>query len=318
MEPRSTVIEIGRAAARLRAGDLVVFPTETVYGLGANAGDPRAVARIFEAKGRPRFNPLIVHLSDIDQLHTIAREIPALALRLAEAFWPGPLTLLLPRAPGVPDLVTAGLDTVGVRIPQHPVARALITAAGVPVAAPSANPYQAVSPTRVEDLDKTIVACAAAVIDGGPCAVGVESTVVGFDDSGRAVLHRLGGLPVEELERITGALLAPGPGVASPGRGTRHYSPARAKILLEPDLDPGRRPHTRLLCLRAIPEDEAYADVRELSPSGDLRDAARNLFTMLNTLDRESDLPIAVRLVPATGLGAAINDRLLRATGAGG
>jgi L-threonylcarbamoyladenylate synthase len=228
---------IAEAAALLRAGLLVAFPTETVYGLGANALDPVAVARIFEAKGRPATNPLIVHVADPEMVATVASAWPETARLLAEAFWPGPLTLVLPKRPEVPDAVTAGLSSVGVRMPAHPVAQALIRAAGVPVAAPSANPYMGVSPTLAAQVLKGMEGRIEAIVDGGPAMVGLESTVLDLTGEVPMVL-RPGGLPISELRRVLGKVEmyqgVPGAETAlpSPGLARRHYAPkARVRVL---------------------------------------------------------------------------------------
>jgi L-threonylcarbamoyladenylate synthase len=296
---------IARAAALLRAGALVSFPTETVYGLGADATDDSAVARIFEAKGRPRFNPLIVHLPDTARVSEFA-VLTGDAARLADAFWPGPLTLVLPIRPGarLSPLVSAGLPTVAVRVPDQPLAHALLTAADRPVAAPSANPSGRISPTEAAHVIAGLAGRIEAVLDGGACAVGVESTIVGFDPV--PTLLRPGGLPAEAIEACLGAklaTLAPGDTVSAPGQLQSHYAP-RAPIRLNvTDLRPGER----LLGFGAV---EAALN---LSPSGDLVEAAANLFHHLHRLDAGGDAPIAVSPIPETGLGRAINDRLRRA-----
>ncbi len=296
---------IARAAGLLRAGELVSFPTETVYGLGADATDDVAVARIFEAKGRPRFNPLIVHLPDAARVRDIA-VLEGDAARLAEAFWPGPLTLVLPIRPGarLSPLVSAGLPTVAVRVPDQPLARALLQAAGRPIAAPSANPSGRISPTEADHVLAGLDGKIAAVLDGGACAVGVESTIVGFDPA--ATLLRPGGLPAEAVEACLGAPLAlpaPGDTVSSPGQLQSHYAPRAGLRLDATDLSPGER----LLGFGPVEAD------LNLSPSGDLVEAAANLFHHLHRLDADGDAPIAVSPIPETGLGRAINDRLRRA-----
>lgn len=295
---------IDRAAALLREGALVAFPTETVYGLGADARDDRAVARIFEAKGRPRFNPLIVHVADV----AAARRIAAFgseAERLAAAFWPGPLTLVLPllRAAGISPLVTAGLETIALRVPAHPLARQLLIAFGGPVAAPSANPSGRVSPTRAEHVVDGLSGRIAAVLDGGPCTVGVESTILGL--AGRPALLRPGGLPQEALESCLGHPLDTGGNAVkptAPGQLASHYAPAVAVRL---DAAAPRRGEV-YLGFGPVPSD------LNLSPSGDLVEAAANLFHYLRRLD-ETGRPIAVAPIPEKGLGRAINDRLRRA-----
>lgn len=304
--------DIEQAAALLRAGRLVAFPTETVYGLGANACDDRAVASIFAAKGRPRFNPLIAHYADAaDIAHDVI--ITPLAARLAAAFWPGPLTMVLRRQAGttVSALLSAGLDTLAVRVPLHPVANALLAACGVPVAAPSANRSNAISPTTADHVRRSLGGRVAAIVDGGACEVGVESTVV--DASGLApILLRPGGLTQEAIEAVAGPVGRPTAGAAptSPGMSSRHYAPA---IPL------------RLNAIEAQPDEillgfgpGAPLDALNLSREGDLGEAAANLFRMMWDLDTPANRGIAVMPVPETGLGRAINDRLRRAAAGSG
>ena len=303
---------IAAAAAHLRAGRLVAFPTETVYGLGALAGDGQAVARLFQAKGRPRFNPLIVHVADAVAAQRLARWSAA-AERVAAAFWPGPVTLVLPRLDGarVSELATAGLDTIALRVPAHPVAQALLAAIGRPVAAPSANRSEALSPTRAEHVAESLGDAVVLILDDGPCPVGIESSVV--DLSGPLpVLLRPGGLPRGYLETVLGPLAMPERRGAprSPGQLTRHYAP-RTPLRLD---------------ARDVAGDEALlwfgpnapaggVARRNLSPVGDLVEAAANLFAALHALDRAAARRIAVGPIPRTGLGEAIDDRLRRAAG---
>lgn len=297
---------IARAAALLRAGELVAFPTETVYGLGADARDDRAVARIFEAKGRPSFNPLIVHVADLAAARRIAA-FPPEAEALASAFWPGPLTLVLAlrQGAGISPLVTAGLDTVALRVPEHPLAQALLAAFGGPVAAPSANPSGQISPTRPGHVLEGLGGRIAAVLDGGACEVGVESTIVGLD--GAAQLLRPGGLPAEAIEACLGrplALAGDAERPSAPGQLASHYAP-EAPLRLD-----AAAPREGEVLLGFGP-DAAGAKLN-LSPAGDLVEAAANLFHFLRALDAEGK-PIAVSPIPETGLGRAINDRLRRA-----
>ncbi len=296
---------ITRAAALLRAGQTVAFPTETVYGLGADATDGIAVAGIFEAKGRPRFNPLIVHVPRVEAAEALI-ELPAAGKALAQAFWPGPLTLVAPMRPdaGVADLVTAGLPTLAVRVPAHPLAQSLLQAVDRPVAAPSANPSGKISPTTAAHVIDGLSGRIAAVLDGGPCEVGLESTIIGFDGD-RGVLLRPGGLPAEAVEGATGTLLSARDDttITAPGQLASHYAPG-APLRLNAAPDPGA------LYLGFGPGE---ADLN-LSPTGDLHEAAANLFAHLRTLDAMADgRPIFVAPIPDTGLGAAINDRLIRA-----
>jgi len=296
--------DLARAAGLLAAGQLVAFPTETVYGLGADARNGRAVAAIYAAKGRPSFNPLIVHLADTGaaQRHVAWTDC---AQRLADAFWPGPLTLVLPLRPGhgISDLVTAGLDTLAVRVPAHPTARALLREFGGPVAAPSANPSGRISPTTAEHVLAGLSGRIAAVVDDGPCAVGLESTIVGLD--GAPTLLRPGGVAVEEIEAVLGHALIrhdAGGTVSAPGQLASHYAPAERVRLNAEAPRPGE------VFLGFGPMD---CDLN-LSPAGDLEEAAANLFGHLHALDARAR-PIAVAPIPGHGLGAAINDRLRRA-----
>jgi len=305
------------AAARLVSGRLVAFPTETVYGLGADATDGAAVARIYETKGRPSFNPLIAHVADLAAAERLAAVDP-LSRRLAEAFWPGPLTLVLERRPDCPvsDLVTAGLDTLAVRVPDHPVARALLAAAGRPIAAPSANRSGRVSPTEAAHVIAEFAGRDVAVVDGGPTRVGVESTIVQVKD-GVVHLLRPGGVTREDVaDRFPGVpvIAAAEPDAApdrpvAPGMLLSHYAPS-ARVLLDRPAPP---PGAAFLAFGPVPEGADPRLTRTLSPSGDLAEAAANLFRLLRELDATGAPVIAVAPIPATGLGEAILDRLGRA-----
>jgi L-threonylcarbamoyladenylate synthase len=310
--------EIARAAQALRAGRLVAFPTETVYGLGALATDDRAVAAIFAAKSRPRFNPLIAHVTGREAAEPLALWNEP-ALRLAARFWPGPLTLVLPRAPESPLslLISAGLDTVALRVPAHPLAQALLAAADLPVAAPSANPAGEISPTTAEHVATSLGERVDLILDGGSCPIGLESTVVDLTGPAPRLL-RPGGLVRSAIEAEIGGLhTGPEPDgdhqlVRSPGQQPSHYAPARPVRLdaraVAPDealLAFGPQPLTGPLAGAAM--------VLNLSPSGDLEEAAANLFAMLRTLDRPEMRAIAVMPIPRRDLGEAICDRLIRA-----
>jgi L-threonylcarbamoyladenylate synthase len=319
--------ELEQCAERLRTGGLVAFPTETVYGLGANALDERAVARIFEAKGRPRFDPLIVHVARWDDAAPLVRDVPGEARRLAERFWPGPLTLLLPKTPLVPDLVTAGLGEVGVRVPDHPLARVLIERAGVPVAAPSANPFGRISPTTARHVADQLGDKVDAILDGGPCRVGVESTVVRCGPEGITVL-RLGGVTIEELEatgervRVTLQHAATPEAQAAPGNLLAHYAPRVPLRLWDAFGEMGRSAddvQVGWLAFRETPPSLRPGDVVEvLSATGDLREAAARVFAALRRLDEAGVARIEAERAPDVGLGRAINDRLVRAAAGGG
>jgi L-threonylcarbamoyladenylate synthase len=293
----------------LRAGGLVAFPTETVYGLGADASNSEAVLAIYEAKGRPRFNPLIVHCADLAMAEQLA-EFSPLALKLTR-FWPGPLTLVLPKRKGAPlsPLVTAGLETVGLRVPNHPLALALIALAGRPLAGPSANPSGRLSPTTPGQVIAGFGG-KIPVLDGGPCTAGVESTILKVE--GDEVFQlRAGALPRDEIEALIGRpVLAAGNehGIVAPGMMASHYAP-HAQLRLEAS---SPREGEAYLAFGAAP-DAWQGPLRNLSPAGDPREAARNLFSMLHELDATGVATIAVAPVPHTGLGEAINDRLARA-----
>ncbi|MDP3383190.1 MAG: L-threonylcarbamoyladenylate synthase [Phenylobacterium sp.] len=300
---------VDRAAQALASGALAILPTETVYGLAADAADPRAVAALFEAKGRPRFNPLIAHVADLAMAQKVG-VFDERAVALAQAFWPGPLTLVLPVADGeaVCDLARAGLGSVAIRVPGHPLARAVIAALGRPVVAPSANRSGRPSPTTFADALEETGVFALAALDGGPCAVGLESTVVALLDEPR--LLRPGAVTREQIEAVIGPLAeAEDDARRSPGRMARHYAP-EAPVRLD---------------VIAPEPDEAYLAfgpgapegprVFNLSPTGDLAEAAAHLFAYLRAADRTAPRAIAVAPIPAHGLGEAIEDRLRRAAG---
>ncbi len=305
------------AARVLAAGGLVAFPTETVYGLGADATNGRAVARLYEAKGRPAFNPLIAHVNDVAAARALARFNPD-AERLAAALWPGPLTLVLPKAAGCPvaELATAGLDSIAVRMPRHAVARAILTAFGKPVVAPSANRSGHVSPTTAAHVAADLNGRIDLIIDGGAAPVGIESTIVAC--LGEPALLRPGGLPRAAIERVLGKTLAgtqasPADDAAplAPGMLASHYAP-RTRIRLDAEaIEPGEA----LLAFGAVLPGGAARSKKtlNLSARGDLIEAAANLFSHLRALDAEGARAIAVMPVPREGLGEAINDRLARA-----
>jgi L-threonylcarbamoyladenylate synthase len=309
---------VAKAARCLGEGGLVAFPTETVYGLGADALNADAIARLYEAKGRPSFNPLIAHVADLAAARRIAR-FDATAARLAEAFWPGPLTLVLPKTQdcAVADLATAGLDTLAVRVPVHPVARAILHVFGGPVVAPSANLSGHVSPTSAEHVAADLAGRIDLIVDGGPVDVGVESTIVGCFEA--PMLLRPGGLPREEIERVLGyALTRPpedqageGSQPLAPGMLASHYAPRTPVRLNASDVATDET----LLAFGPDPitgTDTALA-VMNLSARGDLAEAATRLFGYLRALDAKGSRAIAVMPIPVHGLGEAINDRLRRA-----
>ena len=309
---------VAEAARILSQGGLVAFPTETVYGLGADATNATAIARLYQAKGRPAFNPLIAHVGDIEAARRIAR-FDAQATALATAFWPGPLTLVLPKTTDCPvaDLATAGLETVAIRVPAHPVALAILRAFGNPVVAPSANLSGHVSPTTAAHVQSDLAGRIDLIVDGGPVEVGVESTIVGcFDDP---MLLRPGGLPRGDIERVLGRPLQRPPQDAdsdsgqplAPGMLASHYAPHTRVRLNAGRLEAGEA----LLAFGpdAIAGVDAATCVMNLSERGDLNEAAANLFGYLRALDTKGARAIAVMPVPHHGLGEAINDRLRRA-----
>ena len=305
------------AARTLGGGGLVAFPTETVYGLGADATNAQAIARLYQAKGRPAFNPLISHVADLAAAQQIAR-FDATALKLAQAFWPGPLTLVLPKTAdcAVAELATAGLDTIAIRIPSHGVARAILTAFGKPVVAPSANLSGHVSPTTAAHVKADLDGRIDLIVDGGPVEVGVESTIVGcFEEP---MLLRPGGLPREEIERVLGRALTQAPPDAesesgqplAPGMLASHYAPRTPVRLNANSVAYGEA----LLAFGApVAGAESASSVMNLSAQGDLNEAAANLFGYLRALDAKAARAIAVMPIPNLGLGEAINDRLRRA-----
>ncbi len=323
----STPSDITQAARILREGGLVAIPTETVYGLAANALDPLAVARVFAAKGRPKFDPLIVHVPHRDALAELVAEFPAKAVKLADAFWPGPLTMVLRKQAVVPDIVTAGLPTVAVRIPDHPVAQALLREAGLPLAAPSANPFGRISPTTAAHVREQLGDKVDFILDGGPCRVGVESTVVQVTGD-QVQLLRPGGVTLEELQAIVGEVVIPSPDAhpstaaqPSPGTLPQHYAP-RTKLILATDASEDEilevpellyDVRSGLLCLTAPQKIVGFAAVEQLSKTGDLTEAAANFFAALRRLDAAGLDVIIARPFPEVGLGRALNDRLRRA-----
>jgi L-threonylcarbamoyladenylate synthase len=308
LEP--TAANLSQAAHALRDGKLVAFPTETVYGLGGDATSDRAVAAIYAAKGRPSFNPLIIHVASFAAASKLV-EVTPWAETLARKFWPGALTLVLPRKShcGLSLLVSAGLDSAAIRVPAHPAAQGLLSMSGLPLAAPSANPSGKMSPTRAEHVAATLGDKVAAIIDGGPCKVGIESTVVSLLNATPKIL-RPGGITAEQLGEALQMTVEAGPEVGplhSPGQLESHYAPILPLRLNADSVGAGEA----LLAFGARPPAAALS--LNLSSGGDLQEAAANLFTMLRALDRTDFTRIAVMPIPETGLGVAINDRLRRA-----
>ncbi len=301
----------------IRTGGLVAFPTETVYGLGADALNPQAVARIFEVKNRPRFDPLIVHIADFFEVERLYHSPNKKAEKLIERFWPGPLTIILLKSKVVPDIVTAGLSTVAIRMPAHPVALNLIKEAGAPIAAPSANPFGYLSPTTAWHVREQVGEKVDMILDGGKCPIGVESTVIDLTEA-EPILLRPGGLPLEEIEAVIGKVklsttdyLKP----RSPGQLPCHYSPRTPiKILKEVEFDMVQGKKVGLLAFKPPKGELPYKVVEVLSSRGDLREAAANFFTQLHRLDAAGLDIIYAEPVPEVGLGRAIMDRLRRAS----
>ena len=307
--PRS----IKKAAALIRNGGVVAFPTETVYGLGADGLNPEACARLFEIKGRPRFDPLILHECSAARARKLFSKVPRPALALMKKFWPGPLTLVLPRARAVPDIVTSGLSTVAVRVPSDRHALALIKAAGRPVAAPSANSFGRLSPTTAAHVKKQLGDGPDLILDGGKTEIGVESTIITFEN-GRPVLLRPGGLPIEEIERIVGPVslhLKNGGAPPAPGCLKKHYAPRTGLKLIEQGQPVKPRGRAAYLAFSRKPAGK-WAAVKVLSSSGDLREAAAGLFGALHRLENSGARIIYAEKVPSRGLGRAIMDRLRR------
>jgi L-threonylcarbamoyladenylate synthase len=314
----ATTENIRKAAECLCAGDVVAFPTETVYGLGADATNAEAVARIFEVKNRPRFDPLIVHVANEHAMGKIVTFVPEPARRLAARYWPGPLTLVLPRTELIPDIVTAGLASVAVRVPDHPVARALIEASRCSIAAPSANRFGRISPTTAEHVREQLGEQVEIILDGGPCRVGVESTIVSFV-SEEPELLRPGRVTLEEVEETIGRVRigAPSDRPLAPGQLARHYAPATPLTVIDTisQVDPEHRGSAALLLVQPQPAatPSGFAHVEVLSQDGRLTSAAANLFSALRRLDAAGYSGIYALAIAEVGLGRAIMDRLHRA-----
>ncbi len=307
--------DLSKAVRILAAGELVAIPTETVYGLAGNALNPAAVARIFATKNRPEFDPLIVHVPSLTDAARWTRDIPEKAGTLARLFWPGPLTLLLEKQPIIPHLVTAGLDTVGVRSPRHPLTHELLRRLDFPLAAPSANPFGYVSPTTPDHVNDQLGDRISYILDGGACPVGIESTIVGFE-GGTVTIHRLGGLEIEEIEQAVGRVsfvTDAGDRPSAPGQSKSHYSPRKRLILGDLPTLLRQHPGASALAFRTRPEGLPENQCIILSPSGNLEEAAQRLFSSLRELDKTNATLILAEEVPDTGIGRAINDRLRKA-----
>jgi len=311
--------DISKAIELLNKEDVVAIPTETVYGLAGNIYSEKAIRKIFEVKQRPLFNPLIVHIPSIDQLEKIAREFPVKAQKLAEAFWPGSLTLILPKRLNIPEIVTGGKDTVGVRIPNHPVTLSLLKQLSFPLAAPSANPFNRISPTSSDHVKAYFENTLSMVLEGGECKNGIESTIIGFENN-EAILYRLGGISVEDIEKIIGKIQIRNKSDTTPnapGMLAKHYAP-KTKMFLLDDVDKfienNKSKKIGILKFKENLNTASVEHIEILSKSGDLKEAASKLYSTLHKLDSLNlDLIVAERF-PDVGLGKSINDRLERAT----
>jgi L-threonylcarbamoyladenylate synthase len=309
-------IDIALAAELLRSGKLVAIPTETVYGLAANALNEEAVLSIFKVKNRPFFDPLIVHVDSFATAQRYATFSDERLVRLAKAFWPGPLTLLVPKKEMIPGIVTSGLEQVGIRIPKHPLALQLLRETGLPLAAPSANPFGYVSPTEPLHVQKQLGDKIDYILDGGPSSVGLESTIAGIED-GNVCIYRLGGLAVEDIEKITGPIelrLNQSSNPKAPGQLKSHYAPRKTLFTgrLEDLLPLHPEKKAAIICFGKDPVEGGHL-VLNLSSTGNLEEAALNLFKFLRLADDSDAEVVLCELLPDKGLGRAINDRLLRA-----
>lgn len=316
--PVDTIISssIEKAKSLLEQGQLVTIPTETVYGLAANALDKNAVIEIFNAKQRPSFDPLIVHIGNKSDVSLYARHIPANAQKLMDAFWPGPLTVVLPKQEIIPDEVTSGLDTVGIRMPNHPLTLQLLQQLNFPIAAPSANPFGYISPTTPQHVFAQLQNKIPMILDGGSCEVGVESTIVGFEGE-QPVIYRLGGLTIEDIRKVCEDIkveVNSSSDPKAPGMLKSHYAPKKPlKIIADNDDFNDLSCHVALIVFGEF-ENNTNAQVYNLSPTANYKEAAANLFSFLRILDTdESVKEIFTFLLPPINLGLAINDRLNRA-----
>lgn len=305
---------IFRAADIIVHGGLVALPTETVYGLGADALNPSACTKIFEAKNRPHFDPLIVHVADMDMFRILSRDVPEQILRLTEKFWPGPLTVVVRKSDIVPDIITSGLPTVAIRMPRHDVALSLIRKSGRPIAAPSANPFGYLSPTEARHVEEQLGGRVDMILDGGSCTVGLESTIVKFH-AGKIHLLRPGGIPAEEIERVAGDLVHSSPDEIpdAPGQMPWHYAPRAKVVLIREGEEIPEQKNAALCAFRINARQNRFIHIEILSPNSDLAQAAVNLFSALHRLDASGADIIYAEEVPENGLGLAIMNRLRKA-----
>ncbi|WP_397444624.1 L-threonylcarbamoyladenylate synthase [Polaribacter sp. R77954] len=310
--------DIQKAVVLLNNEELVAIPTETVYGLAGNIFSEKAIQRIFETKKRPFFNPLIVHIPSIDRLNDIVAEVPQKAKLLAETFWPGSLTLVLKKHPKIPDLITAGKDTVAVRVPNHPTTLALLNQLNFPLAAPSANPFNNISPTKPEHVERYFKNDIKMVLDGGACKNGIESTIIGFD-KGEPIIYRLGALALEDIEAIVGKVTVKNKkeqGPDAPGMLQKHYSPLTTTLLTSDVVKTvEQHPNKKigLLTLSNSYQNKAVHSSIVLSTTNNLQEAASKLYDALHVLDHQKLDIIVVEKMPNVGLGKSMNDRLQRA-----
>lgn len=307
--------DVRRAKSYLEKGELVAIPTETVYGLAANALDPMAVAKIFIAKERPSFDPLIIHVSSVDQAIHFVDPIPDQARELINHFWPGPLTILLPKKSIIPDIVTSGLSTVGIRCPDHHLTQQLLKSLPFPLAAPSANPFGYISPTSAQHVQDQLGSKINYILDGGPCEIGLESTIIGFEE-GSTVLYRRGGINEDQITKVVGPIklkLSSSSNPLAPGQLESHYAPRKMFLLGDIESLEKKYSNERKGVLRFQQNSNPQKDTLYLSKSGDLNEAAKNLFTLLRQLDNMEVDIILAEPVPEVGIGKAINDRLRRA-----
>jgi L-threonylcarbamoyladenylate synthase len=308
---------IQKAVEALNKGEIVAIPTETVYGLAANIYNEQALKAVFSTKKRPTFNPLIVHIESINHLEKVAKNIPEIAYRLANAFWPGPLTLILEKQPEIPDLVTAGKPTVGVRVPNHPVTLQLLSKLDFPVAAPSANPFTGISSTTSQHVFDYFEKDLSVILDGGPCLKGVESTIVGFD-SETVILYRHGAIAIEAIEKVVGQIeqVTSSSEIVAPGMLKLHYAPKTLTLFtndLANDLQKYKDQKVGLVLFQNSIATLAELQQEVLSPNGSLEEAAKNLYAAFHRLDAQNLDIILVEKMPNHGLGKTINDRLSRA-----
>lgn len=306
--------DVEKAVQLLQHNELVAIPTETVYGLAGNALSKEAVTKIFTVKDRPQFDPLIMHVPSLEKAHDYVAEMPEAAIKLARNFWPGPLTLLLKKKDIVPDLVTSGLDTVGIRCPDHALTRSLLQQLPFPLAAPSANPFGYVSPTKPEHVNEQLGTKIQYILDGGTCPVGIESTIVGFEKD-TPVVYRLGGLSVESIEAVVGSVtltIHSSSNPKAPGQLKSHYAPRR-KVIIGSIGELLKTHNADRIAVLSFQHTYPVKHQITLAPSGKTEEAAQHLFEALRTLDKLDIDCIVTELVPEHGLGKAINDRLRRA-----